>query len=233
MMMNPRHAKAELEASTRTLDPIVTGTSVLAVKFNGGVAIAADTLASYGSLARFRSVKRIAQVGQHTLLGASGEYSDFQSTLDSLELLITSEEVLQDGSRLYTKELFSYLARVTYNRRNKFDPLYNSYVLAGFRDGKSFLGLVDMYGSSYEDDTIATGYGALIALPLLRNAYHSNLTKDEAIKLLKDCLTVMYYRDARAHNKIQIGVVTAEGTSISDPIALTTNWDVAKYFGTI
>ena len=31
-----------------------TGTSILAVKYNGGIMMAADTLGSYGSLARFR-----------------------------------------------------------------------------------------------------------------------------------------------------------------------------------
>eukprot|EP01097_Dermamoeba_algensis_P005505 TRINITY_DN3508_c0_g1_i1.p1 TRINITY_DN3508_c0_g1~~TRINITY_DN3508_c0_g1_i1.p1 ORF type:complete len:232 (+),score=35.16 TRINITY_DN3508_c0_g1_i1:107-802(+) len=224
---------SHMEASTRTVDPIVTGTSVLAIKYKGGVAIAADTLASYGSLARFRSVKRLAQVGANTIIGASGEYSDFQSVLDSLELLITSEEVLQDGSRLSPKEIHAWLTRITYNRRNKMDPLYNSFVLAGVKNGESFLGLVDMYGSSFEDDTIATGYGALIALPLMRNAFRPDLTKEEAAKILKDCMTVMYYRDARAHNRIQIGFIDSQGPSITEPFFLETNWDVGNWRGTI
>jgi hypothetical protein len=41
----PSHAAAS-EPSTRTLDPIVTGTGVVGIKFNGGVMLAADTLGS-------------------------------------------------------------------------------------------------------------------------------------------------------------------------------------------
>ena len=41
---------------------MVTGTSVLGVKFTGGVVIAADMLGSYGSLARFRNVSRLMKV---------------------------------------------------------------------------------------------------------------------------------------------------------------------------
>lgn len=41
---------------------MVTGTSVLGVKFNGGVIIAADMLGSYGSLARFRNISRLMKV---------------------------------------------------------------------------------------------------------------------------------------------------------------------------
>ncbi|XP_042337531.1 proteasome subunit beta type-4-like [Plectropomus leopardus] len=45
-----------------TLNPMVTGTSVLGVKFTGGVIIAADMLGSYGSLARFRNISRLMKV---------------------------------------------------------------------------------------------------------------------------------------------------------------------------
>jgi len=64
--------------STRTTDPVVVGASVLAVKYKGGVMMMADTLASYGSLARYTDVQRIVPLAQTALLGASGEFSDFQ-----------------------------------------------------------------------------------------------------------------------------------------------------------
>ena len=74
---------------TRTQNPMVTGTSVLGLKFDGGVVIAADMLGSYGSLARFRNISRIMRVNNSnisrimrvnnsTMLGASGDYADFQ-----------------------------------------------------------------------------------------------------------------------------------------------------------
>jgi 20S proteasome alpha/beta subunit len=45
-----------------------------------------------------------------------------------------------------------------YQRRNKMDPLYNQLVVAGFRDGKAFLGSADMQGTNFEDNHISTGY---------------------------------------------------------------------------
>lgn len=48
---------------------MVTGTSVLGVKFNGGVIIAADMLGSYGSLARFRNISRLMKVTQRPHVG--------------------------------------------------------------------------------------------------------------------------------------------------------------------
>ena len=58
--------------------PIVTGTSVLGIKYKDGIMLAADTLASYGSLAQIRDMKRLAKIGDHTVIGAGGDMSDWQ-----------------------------------------------------------------------------------------------------------------------------------------------------------
>jgi len=212
--------------SKRTTDPITTGTSVLAIKYEGGILMTADTLVSYGSLARFRSCERMKAVGNFSIIGASGEYSDFQATLVTLDELIDRDNAYEDGSKLYPREIFSYLSRVMYNRRSKMDPLYNQFVLAGFRDGQSFLGQVDLYGTAFEDTTLATGYGAYIAKPLLRKAVElkPKLTEEEAKKVLEDCMRVLFYRDARAINRIQLAKVSAEGVTISAPYSLETEW---------
>jgi 20S proteasome alpha/beta subunit len=36
-----------------------------------------DTLCSYGSMAKFKDVERVAKIGEHTLFASSGEFSDF------------------------------------------------------------------------------------------------------------------------------------------------------------
>jgi len=213
---------------TQTTSPIVQSTSVLAIKYNGGVLVAADTLASYGSLARYRDIRRLKPVGKYTLIGASGELSDFQFLSDHLDEIMTDEYVMDDGAKLYPKEIYNYLTRVMYGRRSKMDPLWNQLVVAGYRDGKSFLGLVDLLGTSYEDNTIATGYGAYIALPLLRNVYRPNLTEEEAKKALDDCLRVMFYRDARALDRVQVASVSKDGILVSEPYALKTDWEFGR-----
>lgn len=72
---------------TQTTRPIVTGTSVIAIKTKSFVMMAADTLGSYGSLSRFHDIKRIINVGDNTILGAGGEISDFQKVTQYLQQL--------------------------------------------------------------------------------------------------------------------------------------------------
>lgn len=207
----------------------MTGSSILGIKFDGGVMMASDTLASYGSLARFRSVERLVRVGEFTIIGGSGEFSDFQKVTELLERQVDKDHNQDDGAKLYPRDLHNYLIRVMYNRRNKFDPFYNSIVVGGFREEKAFLGFVDLVGSHFEDDTIATGFGAHLALPLLRKHWElkkGRISMDEARNILEESMRVLFYRDARTINKMQLAVVTKNGVTISEPYALKTVWQV-------
>jgi len=222
------------EPITKTLEPIVTGTSVLAIKFNEGVMLAADTLASYGSLARFKDVERLRKLGDYTVIGGTGDYSDFQYIMQTLDELVTEDEIADDGSKLSPAAIHSYLTRIMYNRRNKGDPLWGLIIVAGVKDGKSFLGLSDLRGTSYTDDNIATGYGNYIGRALLRKAPPPDqLTREGARQLLENTMRVMFYRDARALDRIQIATVTAAGVEITAPYDISTNWEVGviKYSG--
>lgn len=232
--------------------PYVTGTSVLAVKYADGVMMASDTLGAqierrcasddtsrgshprrpgaYGATKRYKSVERMRPVGGNALIGASGEVSDFAYILTLLDELATSDVCADDGHAMQPAELYAYLTRVMYNRRNKLDPLWNSLVVAGVgRDGSSFLGMVNMIGTHYTDAHVATGFGAQLARPLFREKHREDMTAAEARALLEEALRVCYYRDKNSINKFQIATVTKDGASVSAPFALYTEWSLKAY----
>lgn len=217
------------DARQRTKSPIVTGTSVLGIKYADGVMMIADTLGSYGSLARFKNMQRLHAVSDNTLLGVSGEMSDFQFIKNLLQQQTIQEFTYDDGCKLEANEIHSYLSRVLYNRRTKVDPLWNQILTAGIVDDKPFLGYVDLYGSNYEEDIVTTGYGLYMAAPLLRKAWRPDLTEAEARKMLEDSARVLYYRDCRTINRFTLGTVTAAGVTISEPFELETKWDYKKF----
>ncbi len=207
----------------------MTGTSVLALKFAGGVMLAADTLGSYGSLARYTDLRRLRAVGAHCVVGAGGEYSDFQKIMDMLGEEVTREAELDDGQTLGAPELHAYLTRVMYARRNKGNPLWNSLLVAGFRDGAASLGYLDHLGTAFCDDYAATGFGSDLALPIIRDRWRAEMPEAEARAVLEDCLRVLWYRDTRALNKVQVATVTAAGVAISEPYSLSAKWDYKSF----
>ncbi|XP_067878982.1 proteasome subunit beta type-4 isoform X2 [Heterodontus francisci] len=185
----------------QTLSPMVTGTSVLGVKFHGGIILAADMLGSYGSMARFRNISRLMKVNNNTILGASGDYADYQYLKQAIEQMM----------------------------RCKMNPLWNTVIIGGMSNGEGFLGYVDKLGVAYEAATVATGFGAYLAQPLMREVAERQtlISKDEARQLIERCLKVLYYRDARSYNRYQIATVTAAGVEIEGPMSAETNWEIA------
>lgn len=211
-----------------TQSPIVTGTSVLAAKFKDGVVIAADNLASYGSLARFTDVKRLRKFNDEVVVGFGGDVSDMQY----LDRLLNSLDIQQNYSssdpenQLNAKNLHTYLAKVMYKRRSNFDPLWNHLLIAGL-DGESkpFLASADLLGTTFSSPSLATGFGAHLAQPILRTllpdeASVENVTKEQAVDKVKECMKVLFYRDARSMDRYSIAVITKEGVTLDEDVKL-------------
>lgn len=209
--------------SMHTQQPIITGTSVLALKFKNGVAVAADNMGSYGSLLRFNNIERLIRVGSETIVGISGDISDLQHIERLLHQLETDEEIYDSdgGHNLRAPHVHEYLTRVLYNRRLKMDPLWNAVIVAGFNDDKSpFLRYVDLLGVAYGSSALATGFGTHLAVPLLRKLVpydedYEKVTESEAREAMINCMRVLYYRDARASDKYSLVVFSYDDGKIN------------------
>lgn len=71
----------------------------------------------------------------------------------------------------------------------------------------SFLGAIDLKGTPYQSASIATGFGSHLAQPILRKELElrggeDNITEEQAVEILKKCMKVLWYRDARSMNKV-------------------------------
>lgn len=78
------------------------------------------------------------------------------------------------------------------------------WAISAFYNGR-FLGCVNLIGTTYEASTIATGFGAHLAQPILRKAVEGreeSLEEGEAQALLEKCMAVLWYRDARSTDKV-------------------------------
>ncbi|RSH90570.1 Proteasome subunit beta type-7 [Saitozyma podzolica] len=238
----PKAAPAHQMPVAHTQQPLVTGTSVLGIKFDGGVMLAADNLASYGSLARFKDIERLHPLGPHTVIAAAGDMSDFQWLKKELNAILREEQALSltdSHPSLSPSNIYDFLANLFYARRSKMNPVWNAVLVGGWDRVKAetFLGYVDLLGTTYSAPTLATGFGAHIAQPLLREAFEAKagtdgkgplMTQQEATAVLDDCMKVLFYRDARSMNKYQIATVTKDGVVISDSKSSETQWGFAE-----
>ena len=208
---------------------MASGGSVVAIKYDGGVLMACDTLLSYGSLAKQPNVPRIRILGNNSALAASGDYADFTAMFQDMDELIQEAHMDQDPEPR-PNELFNYLHRTMYKKRCDFEPCINKFIFTGVdpKTREAFVSGCDSIGTRWTDACACAGMAAANCLPLLRRALEVKngvLTRDEAMSVVHDCLRLIFYRECRAINRFQISDTTADGVSISEPTTLPTAFE--------
>lgn len=109
-----------------------------------------------------------------------------------------------------------------YKRRSDFNPLWNALLVCGLEeDGKPFLAFVDLLGTTYSAPSLATGFGAHLAQPIMRRVVpdeeaSQKLSKEDAVKAIRECMKVLFYRDARSMNEYSIAVVDKDGVDLKE-----------------
>ena len=154
--------------------------------------------------------------------------SDMQY-LDRLLMALDTEENYTSGvdggeeaPLMSARNLHTYLGKVMYKRRSEFNPLWNALLVVGLdEDGAPFLASVDLLGTTFSAPTLATGFGAHLAQPILRRvvpdeAAAKELSKEKAVEAVKECMKVLFYRDARSMNEYSIAVVDKVGVELKE-----------------
>lgn len=132
------------------------------------------------------------------------------------------------GPEMSAKNLHTWLSKVMYRRRTDFNPLWNATLVGGLSPAtytptpagqkpklEPFLASVDLLGTTFTSPTLATGFGAHLAQPILRRRVPdetaaANLSRADAEAIVKECMKVLFYRDARSMNEYSVCVVDAE-----------------------
>ena len=140
--------------------------------------------------------------------------------MQHLDRMLTSLDIREgyaigpeEGTELNANNLYTYLSKVLYKRRSDFNPLWNQVIVAGLdEDSTPFLASADLLGTTFKAPCLATGFGSHLAIPLMRKAVPDeksveNLSREDAEKLLRDCMKVLFYRDARSLDSFSIAVV--------------------------
>ena len=89
--------------------------------------------------------------------------------------------------------------------------------------------MTDLYGSKVEDNYILTGLSSHYCQVLMANNWREGLTEAEARTIIEDCMRVMFYRDKKSLDNIQISTVTAAGVTMHDPYRIDSEWNLDWY----
>jgi len=161
------------------------------------------------------------------VVGFGGDVSDMQY-LDRLLKSLDVEENYSGGGavgeevdpNMSAKNLHAYLSKVMYKRRSDFNPLWNALLIGGLDEhNQPFLAFADLLGTTYSSPSLATGFGAHLAQPILRRVVPTeessrDLSKEQAVEAIKECMKVLFYRDARSMPEYSIAVIDGSGVDL-------------------
>ena len=129
------------------------------------------------------------------------------------------------------RDYFNFIANHNYRRRLKMDPLWCSTIVGGVRreTGESFLGMCDLYGTRVEGNFLLTGLSAHYCQVIMQNNWRPDMTEADARAVIEDCMRVMFYRDKKSLDNIQISTVTAAGVTMHEPYRIESEWSLNWY----
>jgi 20S proteasome subunit beta 7 len=143
---------------------------------------------------------------------------------------LTHESYLFDDNVGFSvKDYANYLRSICYEKRNKQNPYWDTFVVAGFEGGEGYLASVDLYGNHIVKDYVATGFSKYFGLSLIANEWNRDKTAEECKVILRKCFTVLFERDCHCIDSIQFALVSKDGVEVSRPEHVESKWNFKDF----
>lgn len=174
-----------------TLPSLPEGTTVLALRYDGGVVMAGDRRATEGNLVAHRDIRKVFPADHHSAVAIAGVAG---LALDMVKLFQVELEHYEkiEGIRLSLEGKASFLARLVRSQLPlAFQGLVVVPLFAGYehKDGQGRVYTFDAVGGRYEETEFgSTGSGSRLAKAFLRTTYKGDLSRDDAVELAVQAL---------------------------------------------
>jgi proteasome beta subunit len=188
----------EVPASgTRRLE-VPEGTTVLALRYAGGVVMAGDRQATEGNLVAHRSIQKVFPADHLSAVAIAGTAGLAIELVRLFQVELEHYEKIE-GTRLSLEGKANFLARLV---RGQLPMVFQGLVVvplfAGYDEaaGTGRLFTFDVVGGRYEElDFGSTGSGSRLARSYLRTVFRPDLTRDEAVDVAVRALVAAAVED--------------------------------------
>ncbi|DBA02633.1 TPA: hypothetical protein N0F65_012005, partial [Lagenidium giganteum] len=195
------------EASMLKKGEVDAGTSIIAVKFDGGVVLGADSRTSMGTYIANRVSDKLTGLHDRIYCCRSGSAADTQALSDYVRYFLSSHAV--DVGRLPKVHTAANLFRsLCYNNK---DRLLAGIIVAGWdpvKGGQVFS--IPIGGAMVEQDFAIGGSGSTYIYGYVDSAYRPNMTKEECQAFVKKALAHAMARDGSSGGVIRTVTITKD-----------------------
>ncbi|KAI8058548.1 proteasome subunit beta type-6 [Syncephalis plumigaleata] len=180
----------------------------MAVEFEGGVIVAADSRTTTGAYIANRVTDKLTKVHDRIYCCRSGSAADTQAVADIVHYYLQLFSV-QHGEVPTTKVAASLFQELCY--KNK-DNLSAGIIVAGWdaQHGGQVYG-IPLGGSLHRQPFAIGGSGSTYIYGYCDSAYRENMSRDECVEFTKNAVALAMARDGSSGGVIRLAIITKEG----------------------
>jgi proteasome beta subunit len=192
---------------------LMSHTTTVAVKVNGGVILGTESQATMGYLVASDTAPKILQITDRIAMTISGSVADAQQLINNVRA-IAQLEALEKGRELSVKAVSRLTSSILF--RNRMFPLITMLIVGGVDEKGGHVYMLDPLGSMLEEEEFtATGSGSVVAYGVLEDEYRKDMSIEEGKRLVMRAVNAARRRDIASGGSIQLAVINTKGVNIS------------------
>merc|ERR1719453_2413959 len=187
---------------------VSTGTTIMAVEYDGGVVMGADTRTSTGAYVANRASRKISKVHDNIFVCRCGSAADTQA-LTGFVINYLNQHAVEIGEQPTVNTAANLFRMIAYNNK---DNLMAGLLIAGYdekRGGQVYS--IPLGGTLHPVPYACDGSGSGYIAGLIDEYYKPGMTKDEALAFVRKCVSHAMARDGSSGGMVRTLVVNADG----------------------
>ncbi|XP_078272011.1 proteasome subunit beta type-9-like [Rhinoraja longicauda] len=188
--------------------PVSTGTTIIAVEFDGGVVIASDSRVSAGQAVGNRVMNKLSLLHDRIVCALSGSAADAQAIADMVSYQLDLHSVeLEQVPRV--RAAAAMVQNITYKYR---EELLAHLIVAGWDPRLRGQVYVTLGGMLLRQPFAVGGSGSVYIYGYVDSAFKPGMSKAECEKFVINAVTLAMGRDGSSGGVVHIAVITEAGT---------------------
>ena len=194
--------------SPNMMQGISTGTTIMAVEFDGGVVIGADSRTTMGTVIMNRVTDKLTKVSDKIYCCRSGSAADTQAIADIVSYRLKLFEMENDEAPtvVAASNIFRDLC---YNYR---DQVMAGIICAGWdsRNGGQVY-CIPLGGMLTREPVAVGGSGSSYIYGYVDSNYKQGMTEEECVKFVLNAVSLAMTRDGSSGGCVRIGIINKDG----------------------
>jgi len=189
-------------------EEVSTGTSIMAVEFDGGVVIGADSRTTMGAYIANRVTDKLTRITDNIYCCRSGSAADTQAIADIVSYHLNFYE-METGEPAAVGVGANIFREMCYNYR---DSLTAGIICAGWdRRLGGQVYTIPLGGMLVRQPVAIGGSGSTYVYGYVDSNFKPNMTEEQCVQFVTNTLALAISRDGSSGGVIRLGVITKDG----------------------